>query len=115
MNIKGEDVKRLTFDPRSDRVPSWSPSGDKIIWYSREVPEVAGSGNNSWDGAEIYEVNIDGSNRKQLTHNLYRDHGPIYSPNGKTILFTSGKTGTREIYRMNSDGSNIQQLTYSKK
>ena len=58
---------------------------------------------------------MDGSDKKQLTLNSYRDHGPIYSPDRKKILFTSGKTGQREIFIMNSNGSNIKQITFSKK
>ena len=111
MRSDGSNVRRLTFDPRTDRVPRWSPDGKKIIWYSREPSDVVGSGASSWKGAEIYEINVDGTGRKQITQNLTRDHGPVYSPDGKSILFTSARTGRREVFIMDSDGSNPRQLT----
>ncbi len=115
MDLSGENIKRITFDPRIDRVPSWSPDSNKIIWYSRESTEVAGSSANSWNGAEIYVINAEGSERRQLTHNHFRDHGPVFSPNGKKIVFTSSRTGIREVFIMNRDGSDVRQLTYSKR
>ena len=111
MDIDGKNPRRLTYDPRVDRVPSWSPDSRKIIWYVREPSVVAGSGQKSWNGAELYEIAIEGLERKQLTHNFYRDHGPVYAPDGTHILFTSGKTGRREVFKMDSDGQNIIQLT----
>lgn len=113
MEITGYNVRRLTTDPRSDRVPRWSFDGKKIIWYAREYSSVAGSGKNSWKGAEIYEINIDGSGRKQLTQNLFRDQGPVYSPDGNKILFSSRRTGTHEVFMMDKDGTNTRQLTFS--
>jgi Tol biopolymer transport system component len=113
MNGDGTDTKRITNDPRVDRVPSWSPDGQKIIWYAREPSTVAGSGAAAWKGAEIYEMKIDGTERRQLTQNLYRDHGPVYSPDGTKIAFTSTKSGIREVYVMDIDGQNVTQLTFS--
>ena len=114
MDINGNNTRRLTTDPRSDRVPRWSPDGKKIIWYSREPSKVAGSGSKSWQSAELYEINLDGAERKQITHNTYRDQSPNYSPDGTKIVFTSKRTGTNEIFIMNLDGSDIKQLTGKK-
>jgi len=38
---------------------------------------------------EIYTMNPNGTDRKQLTHNLEYDTSPTYSPNGKKIAFVS--------------------------
>ena len=115
MDIDGKNVRRLTIDPRSDRVPRWSANSEKIIWYSREPSTVAGSGKKSWAGAEIYEIDKDGSNRKQITNNYFRDQSPFYSPDGKSILFTSKRTGINEIFILNMVTSIESQLTKEKK
>ncbi|MCB0278507.1 MAG: PD40 domain-containing protein [Calditrichaeota bacterium] len=115
MDINGEHVSRLTLDPRSDRVPAWSADSKHIVWYSRENPEVAGSAQLSWNGAELYMINTDGSERKQLTHNLWMDHGPVFSPDGQSLLFTSGRSGNREVWMMSIDGSMTRQLTFNSK
>ncbi len=113
MDLDGKNQKRITDDPRSDRVPRWSPDSKKIIWYSREPSNVAGSGTLSWNGAELYEIDLETQNRKQLTHNYALEQAPSYSPNGKIILFTSCRTGSRQIFTMDLDGNNVKQLTFS--
>ncbi|WP_353779665.1 DPP IV N-terminal domain-containing protein [Winogradskyella sp. 3972H.M.0a.05] len=114
MTLRNKKITRLTIDPRSDRVPRWSSDGKKIIWYSREPSKVAGSGKKSWNGAEIYEIEISGKNRKQITHNFYRDQSPALSPNGKAVMFTSKRTGKNEIYLIDKESSEVIQLTDSK-
>ena len=36
---------------------------------------------------------------------------PSWSPDGKTIAFTSNRNGELEIYSMNANGSNQKRLT----
>ena len=64
---------------------------------------------------EIYKMNADGSDIKQLTSNSTSDSAPSYSPNGKKITFVRSVGGSTdpyaEIYVMNSDGSNKTRLT----
>jgi Tol biopolymer transport system component/serine/threonine protein kinase len=61
-----------------------------------------------WD---IYSVNADGSNLRNLTNSGGGDFAPSVSPDGQSIAFHSGRNGHDEIYVMNADGSNLRQLT----
>ena len=67
---------------------------------------------------DIYVMNIDGGNPRNLTNNRDNDFQPSWSPDGKRIAFVSNRDGhfinnipAYEIYVMDADGDNLQNLT----
>jgi Tol biopolymer transport system component len=51
-------------------------------------------------------MNRDGTRLKKLTYNeRVRDVDPMWSPDGRQIVFTTERDGNSEIYVMNADGS----------
>ncbi|MDQ3798653.1 MAG: protein kinase, partial [Acidobacteriota bacterium] len=78
---------------------TWTPDG-KILYVSME------SGNR-----DIWIIDEDGQNRRQLTTNKASDEYPSISGDGNHIAFISSLTGVPHIWRMNSDGSELKQLT----
>lgn len=54
---------------------------------------------------DIWVMNADGSNRVQLTSDPADDYVPIATPDGRTIVFVSGREDGRTLWRMNADGS----------
>lgn len=76
--------------------PVWSPDGQMIAFVANHT------GND-----EIWLMNLDGGNQRQLTYNDWPwDKHPSFSPDGQRIVFYSNRSGTRQIWIMNSDGSN---------
>jgi Tol biopolymer transport system component len=68
----------------------------------------------SWrDGdREIYSINVDGSDPRNLTNDPGADENPDVSPDGTHIVWTSDRDGDRlHLYVMEIDGSNVRQLT----
>ncbi len=100
-----------TYDPLQVRSPQFSPDGAKIVMMVGQPPV--------W---QIAIANADGSDRHLLTRMNYLDFthannvAPVWSPDGKQILFLSDRNGIGsgsrkwEIFVMNADGSNVQQV-----
>jgi hypothetical protein len=109
MDADGSNVRRLTDNPAEDHAPAWSPAppgggtgGSQIAFYSNR------DGNE-----EIYVMDADGSNPRNLTNHKAADWFPRWSPDGSQITFSSKRDGDLEIYAMNADGSNVRRLTNS--
>ncbi|MCO4822805.1 MAG: PD40 domain-containing protein [Flavobacteriaceae bacterium] len=60
---------------------------------------------------DIYIMNINGGNATALRTGLPFEVQPRFSPDGKTISFTSDAGGGDNIWVMNIDGSNAKQIT----
>lgn len=92
---------RVTFrEGQPDLNPTISPDGSKIAFQSF----VDGN----W---EIFVMDSDGRNIKQLTFNPADDIQPAWSPDGQKIAFASQRDGNWEVYTMDTDGGNVKNLT----
>ncbi len=60
---------------------------------------------------EIWSINADGSEQRQLTNDPAWDLFGAVSPDNKFIFFGSNRTGETQVWRMNADGSNQLQIT----
>ncbi len=81
---------------------SWTPDG-KIVY--------ATNAGGKW---EIWKIDADGANQKQLTQNSAGNDScsqPMVSPDGRYIFFHAGRDGVSNIWRMDADGANATQLT----
>ena len=60
-----------------DSAPAWSPDGRQIAFESNLDGDM-----------EIYVMNADGTNVRQITHNTLWDEGPAWSPDGTKFVFS---------------------------
>ena len=88
MALDGSRLMRITDDPAQDIDPTWSPDG-RIAFTSNR------SGTN-----EIYVVNADGSNVRQVTRGGDQREGgrTDWSPDGETIAFYAGERGDKNLF-----------------
>lgn len=126
MNVDGTDVKQLTTTPGYDGGPWWSPDGTQIVYraYHPTDPaelqtyrELLGQHMIRPNKMEIFTMNADGSNQKQITKLGGANFGPSWAPGGKQIIFSSNHTNPRsgnfDLYLINLDGTGLTQVTNS--
>jgi len=60
---------------------------------------------------DIFVMDADGRNLRQLTEHSANDIWPEWSPDGTQIAFPSRRDDNFEIYVINADGTNLRRLT----
>jgi hypothetical protein len=99
INSDGSNPTPIT-DHLGDTMPSVSPYGDKIAFTSNRTGK--------W---EVYVVNIDGSDCKQLTNSGGYNSGlPTWSPDGNHVAFVSDRDNQWAVRVINADGSGERKL-----
>src|SRR5947199_2345186 len=102
-NPDGSGLKRLTNAKGYDAEGSYSPDGKQIVFCSNRDGNL-----------ELYIMDADGKNVRQLTHapGCYNG-GPFFSPDGKRVIFRSDrkKKDHLQLYVINTDGSGERALT----
>ncbi len=71
--------------------PSWDASGNFLIYTSNQ---------SKYENFEIYVYDFANKCHKRLTYLASQEHFPSFSPDGKSILFTSDLSGVPQLYSM---------------
>ena len=117
----GSNLVNLTQAAGYDAEGSYSPDGRTILFasnreaYARPLSKVE-QGLLDDDASyfmDLYVMDADGSNVKQLTFSPGYDGGPFYNAEGTKILWRrfNPDGNSAEIWTMDADGSNQRQLT----
>jgi serine/threonine protein kinase/Tol biopolymer transport system component len=83
----------------ADRGLTWTPDG-RIIYSS-----IAGG------NLDLWIMNADGTNQKQLTSDTAMEDEVQVSPDGRYIFFDSFRGKLPSVWRMDIDGNNLKQIT----
>lgn len=126
MRGDGSDVRRLTHRPGYDGGPFFSHDGKKIVYRAHypEAPEelaeyrqLLARGLIRPSQVEIYVMDADGSNQRQVTNNGRANFAPFFHPSGEKIIFSSNFHDSRgrdfDLFMVNVDGSGLQQITFT--
>ncbi len=85
---------------------SVSPDRSRIVY---QVTYVSIPYNRT--NSELFVMNSDGSDKKQLTASNFRESQPRWIENGGRIVFLSNESGSSQLWSMKSDGSDKRQLS----
>jgi len=61
---------------------------------------------------DLYTMDIDGKNVKQLTLTSASEYNALWRPDGKKIGFLSAASGEMQLYEMNPDGADVKQISF---
>ena len=123
MNVDGSNVRRLTTTPGYDGGPFFSPDGKQIVyraWHptgdSLETYKgLLAQGFVRPNRMELFVMNADGSNQRQITALGGANFAPFFTPDGKAVIFSSNHKTPRsrnfDLFIVNLDGSGLQQVT----
>ncbi|MBS1795476.1 MAG: PD40 domain-containing protein [Acidobacteria bacterium] len=128
MDMNGKNVKRLTFEPGYDGGAFFSPDSKMIVYRGSHptdpklverdkqllkehliVPTVF----------EVWVMNADGSNKRQVTKLNSASFAPFFLPDGKRIIFctnyfaTDPKKRNFDLAIINVDGTGLERVTFN--
>ncbi len=125
MDLGGKNVRRLTSEVGYDGGAFFSPDGTKIVYrahHPRTEAELADYRALLAQGLirpmrlEIFVMNADGSEKRQVTSLGAASFAPYWHPDGKRIIFASNVHDPRgrnfDLYLVNLDGSGLERVTF---
>ncbi len=102
-NPDGSELKALTTGPAYHAECAYSHDGTSIVFASNETGSM-----------NLYVMDADGSNQRQITHNTdCYNGGPFFSPDSSKIIYRADRETPHylQIFVVDADGSNDTQLT----
>ena len=126
MNVDGTNIRRLTTTPGYDGgafyspdgrqivYRAWHPTGDSLQAYRSLLAQRLVRPNRM----ELFIMDADGTNQRQITNLGGANFAPIFTPDGKRIIFSSNHRNPRgreaqnfDLFLVNLDGSGLVQVT----
>mgnify|MGYP005840554017 CR=1 FL=1 len=110
--IDGDDrMTRITNDLGNSYAPRLSPNGRRIVYA-----------NDSSGNGDIYVIGVDGQRRSSLVVHPSEDKSPVWSADGRFVLFISNREDdvfqayyveppSREVVRITRDGREVSAIS----
>lgn len=125
MDADGRNVKRLTNELGYDGGPFWSYDGKQIVYRAyhpqteKEKADYTALLKQNLirpTVLDIWVMNADGTNKRQVTKLNKASFAPYFFPDGKRIIFSSNQADPKgrdfDLYVINLDGSGLERITY---
>ena len=109
------NLYRIGFDPAAERLTA---APYRVLQTSMVILNLDVSYDGQWlafrpgfGQEDIFLVRSDGTGLRRMTDDVYRDRGPKFSPDGKSLAFYSNRGGRYDLWSMHIDGSGLTPLT----
>jgi Tol biopolymer transport system component len=97
---RGNLLEILSLPPDFYQSPDISPDGSRVA-IVRPSPE---------NGTDVWMIDLDRSVATRLTFSPQENNMPVWSPDGRNLLFGSSRDGSRNIYVKGGAGAGATQL-----
>ncbi len=124
MRLDGSGLRRLTFERGFDGMAAFSWDGRYIVYCGYHPAEPGAKEDYQTllkrgfvrpEVLEIYVMERDGSNRRQLTSDGAVGFGPTFHPDGKRVVYSSNAADSRkrnfDLYIVRLDGTGLERIT----
>jgi TolB protein len=126
MDADGKNVKRLTNEMGYDGGPFFSRDGKRIVYRANhpQTPaeverykKLLGENLIEPNALEIWVMDSDGRNKRQVTRLGVASFAPYFLPDGRRIIFSSNYPNIRSrdfnLFVVNTDGTRLEQITFN--
>ena len=128
MDTNGKNVKRLTTEIGYDGGAFFSPDGKQIVYRAYHPVDEQDIlrykqklGENLIEPTvfELWVMNADGSNKRQVTKLNTASFAPFFTPDGKKIIFCTNNFATDarkrnfDLALINVDGTGLERITFN--
>ncbi|MBA2304178.1 MAG: protein kinase [Acidobacteria bacterium] len=101
----GSDVREVPGTPpvyySMARGPAFSPDGTRIAFFHAEAGP----------NGDLWVIPSQGGAARRLTADLREGGWPVWTPDGRAIIYSSARAGSRTLWQVPADGGNPAALT----
>ena len=126
MSTDGSNMRRLTTTPGYDGGAFFSPDGKRIVYRAWHPTDTAELGRYQSllkqrlvrpNRMEIWIMNADGSDQRQVTNLGAANFAPFFTPDGSRIIFSSNhhtdpRLGNFDLFMIDDRGQGLEQITF---
>jgi dipeptidyl aminopeptidase/acylaminoacyl peptidase len=105
----GGEIRQITATKNAEYRPEWSPDGKTIAYQGTR--RTLTSSETTMEDTHIWVMNADGSHRRELDTGIDdRQGAPKWSPDGRSLYFTTQERGSTHLYRAAIAGGQPQRI-----
>ena len=125
MDVDGSNVVQVTNELGYDGGAFFSPDGTQLLFRASrpktkeeitKYKSLLAEGLVEPTDMELFLVNVDGSNMRQITELGNANWAPFFHPSGEKIIFSSNHNTERgfpfNLFMINPDGTGLEQVTH---